>query len=193
MTKRLRILLIASPLIVAGAAPGGTPLIDLETGASPVSNFKARKIGDVVTIIITEKTTADATSAVDANTKSEISGGPALGFLQPLGSWGLDTENKYQGDGETSRTGNLRGEISVTITEVLPNGNFRLTGTRSVDINGDRQLIEISGICRPRDIAPDNTILSTYISEAQIAYSGTGMLQDAAEPGVLTRIVNWLF
>ena len=62
-----------------------------------------------------------------------------------------------------------------------------------VDINGDRQLIEVSGVCRSRDIAADNTILSTYIAEAQIAYSGTGMLQDAAQPGMLTRIVNWLF
>jgi flagellar L-ring protein FlgH len=74
----------------------------------------------------------------------------------------------------------------VTITEVLPNGNYRLEGARSVDINGDRQLIEISGICRPRDITPDNTILSTYIAEAQIAYSGSGMIQDAADPGILT-------
>ncbi|HOX26471.1 MAG TPA: flagellar basal body L-ring protein FlgH [Candidatus Krumholzibacteria bacterium] len=193
MPHRIRVLAILIVLGAAGGLRAGTPLIDLETGSSLVSNFKARKVGDVVTIIITEKTTADATTEMDANSKSEISGGPALGFLQPFGSWGLDTENKYQGDGATSRTGNLRGEISVTITEVLPNGNFRLTGNRAVDINGDRQLIEICGVCRPRDIAPDNTILSTYISEAQIAYSGTGLAQDAAEPGILTRIVNWLF
>jgi flagellar L-ring protein precursor FlgH len=147
----------------------------------------------VVTIIITEQTSAGATTTLDANNKTEISGGPALGFLKPFDFWEMDTENKHAGDGSTTRTGNLTAEISVRITEKLPDGNFRLVGTRTVDINGDRQLIEISGICRPRDIAADNTILSTYISDAQIAYSGTGALQDSADPGVLTRIVNWLF
>jgi len=192
MRRRFRILAATIVLLAAGAQ-AGTPLIDLETGTGPVSNFKARKVGDVVTIIITEESRADASSQMDANTKSEISGGPALGFLQPFGSWGLDAENKYQGDGSTSRSGKLQAEISVRIAEVLPDGLFRLVGTRSVDINGDRQLIEISGVCRPRDIAADNTILSTYISDAQIAYSGTGAVEDAAQPGVLTRIVNWLF
>ena len=169
------------------------PLIDLETGGSLVTNFKARTVGDVVTVIITEKTTADASTKIDTKNTSEISGGPAIGFLQPFGTWGLDTENNHKGYGKTSRQGNLRGEISVRIAEVLPNGNFLLSGTRSVDINGDRQLIEVSGVCRPRDVNADNTILSTYISDAQIAYSGTGMAQDSADPGMLTRIVNWLF
>jgi flagellar L-ring protein precursor FlgH len=192
MRRRLFLVAISIVLLVA-SAPAGTPLIDLETGAGPVTNFKARKVGDVVTIIITEQSRADASSQMDANTKSEISGGPGLGFLTPLGSWGVDTENKYQGDGSTSRSGNLQAEISARIAEVLPGGLFRLVGTRSVDINGDRQLIEISGVCRPRDIQADNTILSTFISDAQIAYSGTGPVDDAAQPGVLTRIVNWLF
>ncbi len=191
--RRRFLILLAAIVLLCGSAPAGTPLVDLETGAGPVSNFKARQVGDVVTIIITEESTADASSQMDTNSKSEISGGPGLGFLAPFGSWGLDTENKYQGDGSTSRRGKLQAEISVRIAKVLPSGLFQLVGTRSVDINGDRQLIEISGVCRPRDIGADNTILSTYISDAQIAYSGTGAVEDAAQPGVLTKIVNWLF
>jgi flagellar L-ring protein precursor FlgH len=192
MPKLSQIVSLLACLLAVGAL-AGEPLIDLESGSSLVTNFKARGVGDVVTIIITEQTTADASTEMTANNKTEIAGGPGLGFLQPLNMWGLDTENKYKGDGSTSRSGKLQGEISVRITEVLDDGNFRLVGTRSVDINGDRQLIEISGICRPRDIASDNTILSTFISDAQIAYSGTGMAQDSANPGVLSRIVNWLF
>ncbi len=193
MRRMIRILLVSIVLLAAGVAAGRTPLIDMQTGSSLFTSFKAHKVGDVVTIIIAEQTSADASSEVDTKAKAETRGGPGLGFLQPFGSWGLSTENNHKGDGSTSRSGNLRGEISVTITEVLPNGNYRLVGARSVDINGDRQLIEISGVCRPRDILPDNTILSTYIADAQIAYSGAGMLQDAAQPGLLTRIVNWLF
>jgi flagellar L-ring protein precursor FlgH len=62
-----------------------------------------------------------------------------------------------------------------------------------VNINGEKQLIEITGICRARDIGSDNTIMSTYISDAQIAYNGSGLVTDAAQPGVVTRILNWLF
>ncbi|MDY0110488.1 MAG: flagellar basal body L-ring protein FlgH [Candidatus Krumholzibacteria bacterium] len=176
-----------------GNAAGQTPLLDMQTGNGLFSNFKAHRVGDVVTILIVEQTTADASTEVDTKSKTEIAGGPGLGFLQPFSSWGLNTENKHQGDGSTSRTGNLQAEISVTIADVLPNGNYLLAGARAVEINGDRQLIEISGICRPRDINPNNTILSTYIADARIAYSGSGLAQDAAAPGILSRIVNWLF
>ena len=77
--------------------------------------------------------------------------------------------------------------------EVLHNGDYRLLGSRLVNINGERQVIEISGTCRARDIGPDNSILSTYISDAKIAYNGTGAVNAVSEPGVLTKIVNWLF
>ena len=193
MRKRIRIVPVLIVLLAAATASARTPLIDLQTGSSLFSSFKAHRVGDVVTIIITEQTRADASSEVETKAKADMGGGPGLGFLQAFGSFGLGTENNHKGDGTTSRSGNLSGEISVTITEVLPNGNYRLVGARSVDINGDRQLIEISGVCRPRDIMPDNTILSTFIADAQISYSGTGMLDDAAQPGLLTRIVNWLF
>ena len=193
--KRARILWPALAGVLVGAAPAfaTTPLVDLETGRSLVSNIKAHRVGDVVTIIIAEATTANATSKIDANNKSEVSGGPGLGILALISDWGLDAENKFQGDGRTTRTGNLRAEITARIIEVLHNGDYRLSGTRMVNINGERQLIEISGICRERDIGPDNSILSTYIADAQIAYSGSGPINAASQPGIISKIVNWLF
>jgi flagellar L-ring protein precursor FlgH len=193
--KRARILLPVLAGVLVGAAPtlATTPLVDLETGRSLVSNIKAHRVGDVVTIIIAEATTANATSKTDANNKTEVSGGPGLGILDLISDWGLDAENKFQGDGRTTRTGNLRAEITARIIEVLHNGDYRLSGTRMVNINGERQLIEISGICRERDIGPDNSILSTYIADAQIAYSGSGPINAASEPGIISKIVNWLF
>ncbi len=185
--------LVAVAFIAAGPAAAQNALIDLRTGRSLVSDAKALGVGDIVTILIVESTSANATSKLDANSKTEISGGPGLGIFQPFSAWGLDAENKHTGDGKTTRTGDLQAEISVRIQEVLANGYFRLVGNRMVEINGDRQLIEISGCCRPQDIRADNTILSTYIADAQIAYSGTGALADAAQPGIITRIVNWLF
>ncbi len=191
--KQTIVTLLIGVLLAAGCAAANTPLIDWESGGSLVTNMKAHVVGDVVTIIIVEQSTANTASKTDANTKTEISGGPGLGFLDVLGQWGLDSENKFKGDGKTSRTGNLRAEISARIVEKLPNGDFVLSGTRMVDINGERQLIEITGICRERDITADNTIMSTYIADAQIAYNGSGAITNAGEPGIITKIVNWLF
>lgn len=170
-----------------------TPLIDFETGESLVTNLKAHRIGDLITIIITEKSSADAASKTKADNKSENKGGPGLGFLDFIKPWDMSVENKYKGDGKTERSGNLRAEITARITEVLHNGDFRLEGTRMVNVNGEKTLIEITGVCRSKDISPDNTIMSTYISDAMIAYNGSGLVNDAAEPGVVTKVLNWLF
>ena len=177
----------------AAATPGGRPLIDMESGGSLVSNIKAHRVGDLVTILITEQARANAGAKTKADNKSEHSGGPGMGFLDFIRPWDITTENKYQGDGDTQRNGSLQAEITARITEVLHNGDYRLAGSRMMNINGEKQLIEITGICRARDIAPDNTIMSTFISDAQIAYNGSGLVTDGAQPGVVTRVLNWLF
>ena len=177
----------------AGAVRAVEPLVDLEAGRSLVSNLKAHRLGDIITIVITEQSSANASAKTDANNKTEITGGPGLGFLNLIGSWGLTGESKFKGDGKTARTGDLQARITARIVEVLHNGDFRLAGQRMVDINGERQLIEITGVCRARDIGADNSILSTYIADARIAYNGAGIMTANAEPGVLTKLVNWLF
>ena len=180
-------------LAAAPAARASGPLVDFETGETLVTNVKASRVGDLVTIIITENATANATSKTKANNKSEHTGGPGLGFLDFVKPWDLTAENKFNGDGSTQRGGSLRAEITARIVEVLHNGDYRIEGSRMVNINGEKQLIEIRGVCRPRDIAADNTIMSTYISDAQIAYNGSGIVADTADPGVVTKVLNWRF
>jgi len=189
--RTLAIALLA--LLLPAGASAVKPLVDLQTGRSLVSNDKARCVGDIITILIVEQSTANSASKTNANNKSEVSGGPGLGMFDVLTNWGLDVENKYSGDGSTQRSGDLQAEITVRIIEEMHNGDYRLAGTRLVDINGERQLIEISGFCRAQDINADNTILSTYIADAQIAYNGTGTVNDSSNPGVVTKLVNWLF
>jgi flagellar L-ring protein precursor FlgH len=176
-----------------GEAQAKTPLVDFATGESLVTNIKARSVGDLITIIITEEAAANAASRTKANNKSETRGGPALGFFDFMKPWDMTVDNKYLGDGDTRRTGSLYAEITARIVEVYPNGDLRLEGTRMVNINGEKQLIEITGSCRSRDIGSDNTIMSTYISDAQIAYNGSGIINDTSSPGVVTRILNWIF
>ena len=180
-------------LAVATPSLAGEPLVDFSTGQSLVTNMKAHRAGDLITIIITENAKASATSKTKADNKSETKGGPGLGFLDFIKPWDMTVENKYKGDGKTERDGAFRAEMTARIVEVLHNGDYRLEGTRMVNINGEKQMIELTGVCRARDIAPDNTILSTFISDAQIAYNGTGPVNDTSQPGVVTRVLNWLF
>jgi flagellar L-ring protein precursor FlgH len=191
--RQIILVLAVLTAVTAGTAHAGRPLVDFETGTSLVTNIKAYRVGDLITIIITENASASANSDTKADNKSETKGGPALGFLDFIKPWDMTVENKYKGKGGTTRDGSLRAEITARIIEVLHNGDYRLEGVRMVNINGEKQMIEITGVCRARDITPDNTIMSTYISDAQIAYNGTGMVNDNAQPGVVTRVLNWLF
>lgn len=191
--ERVLVLTLAFVALFAPVASARTPLVDFETGESLVSNIKARRVGDLITILITEKSSAQSRAKTKADNKSESKAGPGLGILNFIKPWDLSVENKYTGDGDTQRRGNLKAEITARIVEVLHNGDYRLEGTRMININGEKQLIEITGICRARDILPNNTILSTYISDAQIAYNGSGMVTDTNDPGVVTKILNWLF
>jgi len=166
--------------LISSPASAREPLVDFETGSSLVSNMKAHQLGDLITIIITESSSADASSKVKADNKSETSGGPGLGFLDFIKPWDMSVENKYKGDGNTQRSGSFRAEMTARIIEVLHNGDFRLSGTRMVNVNGEKTLIELTGVCRGADIQPDNALMSTYISDAQIAYNGSGVVNDTA-------------
>ena len=170
-------------------------------------NPKARRVGDVVTIKIVES--SKASNKADTNTErtSSISAGidnffglendysPTDSFFNPFGKVKAGFGTEFDGEGSTSRSGDLTAFITARVTEVYPNGNLQITGSREITVNNERQFITLSGVIRPRDISPDNEILSTYISDARIAYSGAGVIDDRQRPGWMTRILNtvWPF
>lgn len=188
-----RLLWISLLLLAPSTTWAGEPYLDLGQGTGGVANQKAFEVGDIVTVIVIENATATTTAKTDANSKSEISGGPGLGILNQITEWGLDTETKFKGDGKSSRTGALNTQMSTRVVEQLPNGNLRLQGERVVMINGESQIITLTGLVRPQDVRADNTVASTLIADASISYSGDGPVADAHSPGLLTRIANFLF
>lgn len=187
------LLALALLSITSASCFAARPYLDLSRGEGGITNQKALRVGDIVTVIIIENAAASTTAKTDANTKSEISGGPGIGLLGQVTDWGISTENKFKGDGKSSRTGALNAEISTRVTEVLVNGNLRLEGDRIVEINGEQQTIHLTGLVRGQDVRADNTVASTHIADAQIAYSGDGPVADAHSPGLLTRVANFLF
>jgi len=165
------------------------------------SDQKARQVGDIVTIRIVESSTATNKASTDTNRGSSMSasldaffnaekGYPAdQPFFNPFSKVAGGLDSQFQGTGTTKRSGDLNAYITALVTQVLPNGNMVLVGSREVLINNENQVIELSGVVRPRDIDADNTVLSTYVADARISYSGTGVIDDRQKPGWLTKIM----
>jgi flagellar L-ring protein precursor FlgH len=101
----------------------------------------------------------------------------------------------FKGDGTTSRSGDLTAFITCRVTEVLPNGNLRIVGTREILVNHENQVIVLSGVIRPRDINDQNIIASRFIADAKIAYSGSGVIDDRQRPGWMANFLEtvWPF
>jgi len=171
------------------------------------ANTKAKRIGDIVTIKIVENSSASNKATTTTGRSSGLSAGLTsfLGaendytasspFFNPFSRISGDIKSDHKGTGATQRSGALTAYMTARIVNVLSNGDFYIQGNREVRVNDENQIISLSGIIRSRDISPDNVIQSTYIADAQIAYSGTGIVNDRQKPGWFTRIMDtvWPF
>ena len=161
------------------------------------SDRRARGIGDILTVLIIESSSAksEANSATNKKSDHNISttGGSKSSSYMPLYGLGGKVENGFDNDAETSRTGTLKGKITVTITEVAENGNFVISGEREMAVNGETEKTLITGIIRPEDINSNNTIYSFNVANAKIKYLGKGLVNKGQSPGLLDRILGWIF
>lgn len=177
----------ASPTPGAIYRGGGTG------GLSLFADQKARHVGDILTIQLVERTQASATSSTNASKGSSVSvPAPTLfGAPATIGGRTLDSElgaeSEFQGSGNSTQSNRLDGNVTVTVAERLPNGYLVVRGQKWIRINQANEHIQIQGIVRPADIGPDNTIPSSRVADAQIAYRGRGSLAQANAQGWLTR------
>ena len=154
-------------------------------------------VGDIVTIQVLENAQASKSASTKTSRGSSLSGSVQSFFGAPLGAVPFKPEasgsltNEFDGSGSTSRQDTLVTTLTATITEELPRGRFRIEGYREVSINNERQYILLRGVIRRQDISTSNTVLSTDIADAQIAYSGHGVLSDKQRPGWLARAIDF--
>jgi len=173
--------------------------------ASLFVDYKARSVGDIVTVAIVEDAKASNDAGTNTGKQSDISAHVKsfLGaenkytdeseFPNPFGKVSGGLENSFTGKGKTERSGKIKAEITVRVVEVLPNGNLKVEGARIITINSERQFIVLDGVIRPRDISSDNRIASTRISNARIVYSGTGVVDEQLRQGWVSRILFGIF
>lgn len=164
-------------------------------------DFKASRVGDILTVKLVERTNASKNSATSTAKSSDISlPSPTLAGINPPTAQGYEILNNalagetvFDGSGSSSQSNSLVGDITVTVTERLPNGNLVIRGEKWVTLNQGREFIRLSGIVRPWDIGTDNNIASTRIANANITYSSRGVLADANRMGWLSRFFNSIF
>jgi flagellar L-ring protein precursor FlgH len=166
-----------------------------EQSGSLFEDFKARRVGDLLTIVVTESTTASA-NADTAVKKSESAStqagvGPLLKLLWPELSAGGKSD--LSASGSTTRSGRITARITVVVVETMPNGVLRVEGRRTLKINDETQTLIFSGLVRIRDIRADNTIPSALVANAQIQFEGKGAVGSRQREGLITRFFKVLF
>jgi len=150
-------------------------------------------VGDIITVIIKEDASAVQSANTSTSQANEVDAGSGVGFLDFLKAFKFDFSDSGTADGQTQRSGTLEANITARIVESLDSGNFRITGTKKIKINGEEQIIKLSGIIRPEDISLENTINSTNIADASIEFEGRGAVTDKQEPGLLEKLFNFIF
>lgn len=159
---------------------------------------KAHRVGDIVTIIIVENAKAEQEASTRTEKDSMSSLGLGEGFFSstanlPVPKFGVGANKFHEGRGLSRRRGMFQATMTAKVTKVLPNGNLVIRGVRYLELNEEIQTIEMEGEIRVADIDENNMILSASVANARIKYKGKGPLNESRRPGLLTRILDWLW
>jgi len=166
---------------------------------SLVGRGKNFRVGDIITVLLSESAQANRSQTRDTSrsaTNSLPSGASTkIGNISPF----LDGINLNESTIESAGAGNagqsatLRGEVAVTVVDVLPNGNLVLRGEKQLALSEGTEVIQISGVIRPSDVSPNNTVQSRRLANAQIAYRGDGEINKAAGACWATKLLFAFF
>lgn len=195
MTDLLRFFIAGACLVCAAhplqaAQPARQTLVDIENYRPLMADHRAYRVGDVLTVYVAEATRAKSQAATDAS--SQLALGAAL--TSPTTSYsakaGLSGSNA--GGAQTTRSGELRTQISVQVVGVRPDGMLAVEGEQTLLVNRERQHIRLRGLVRPQDIAADNTVWSHRIANADIELDGVGDVSTSQRQSMIYRALKWL-
>ena len=189
------------PLLVAGPQPFAqttSPGAIFQTGsgyAGLVTGTRARQLGDMVTIILTEATTTTKSTAGQTNRSGSFgitppTSGP-LDFLNP-DALKAAAEGSFNGGGNAAQQSRLNGAVAVTIAAIYPNGTAEVVGEKQMMFSQGDEWVQFAGRIRLIDIDADNRLASSQVANARIIYSGKGAVQQASRPGWLSRFFNMI-
>ncbi|OED37934.1 flagellar basal body L-ring protein [Chromatiales bacterium (ex Bugula neritina AB1)] len=157
---------------------------------------KARRVGDLITVILDERTIAakSASTSSSKETGLELPAPTVFGKVPTLdgvtASTSVSSGTAFNGSGDSKQSNSLFGNITVAVVDVLSNGNLVVKGEKLLTLNNGKEVVSVSGIVRQRDVTPENTVVSNLIADAEIVYSGRGLIADSNKAGWVTRMFN---
>lgn len=157
---------------------------------------RATRVGDVLSVVLDERTISSkkADTAVKKDNTIAFDESTILGKGVSFGDYSLGTaitqERDFSGESSSDQSNSLSGRIAVTVAEVLPNGLMVVRGEKWMTLNRGEEFIRVTGLVRPEDVEPDNSVSSTRLANARITYSGTGDLADSNKQGWISRFFN---
>lgn len=185
-------IMIAAFVTVGGTADAKSLWVD-NGFMSMYSDKKARNVGDILTIVISESTTQTATKSRRNSKSGSVSVGSGTGIFDFIKAFSASGSDNWQADGSATDTNRFTGQITVTVVEVLPNGNMVVEGTQSIWQNRDEHKITLRGVIRRDDVTMNNTVPSYKVADATLKFNGKGPLNAKQRQGILTQIFNFLF
>jgi flagellar L-ring protein FlgH len=179
------------------ASPPGSLWSEPAARALTGMDGNARRVGDLITVVISESTQTELTADTQTSRSSAVGAGvdALFGLENSLGkraslSLGADSSASFAGTGETRAAGSLSGRLTCEVVSVLPNGNLVIQGSKDVRSNREVQRLVLEGVVRPRDIRMDNTVESELMANARIEFAGAGVVSDKQGPGVGQRVLD---
>ena len=188
--------------VVARVLPPPTPRTDgaiYQAGQQMelFADLKARRVGDVLTIVLNESTNASknavtktAKTTAVANTGPTIFGKTITTKGVPILNTSMSGADSFDGEGSSTQSNSLAGSLTVTVIDVQANGNLVVQGDKTLKLNQGDEFVHISGVIRPADIATNNTVTSDKLADARISYSGKGAVDSSNRMGWLARFFN---
>ncbi len=160
------------------------------------ADYKAVRLGDALTILVVESSQASNEAQLNAGRQSDLAfgfSGSSDGTSMGSADVSVNSNNSFKGGGSSTAGGLVKTKMSVIVDSVLANGLVRVRGSRKIVINGEEQNVSLKGLVRTSDISSSNTVYSYNISDAEIIFEGSGMIDSNTSPGWLTKIFHWLF
>jgi flagellar L-ring protein FlgH len=182
--------LFASIALFAATPAAAQNLYRGDNWASMAADRRAASVGDSITVVIQQAAASSNSTQNSSNKSTTVGGSLRAGSIDESGQ--LNFGGGYTGKGEVRRSETLAAQLTVTIAEILPNGDYRITGAQKMHVNGENTTIEVRGRIRQADIRPDNSVLSSRIADAEINYDGKGFVSRSAKPGLINRIFRFL-
>lgn len=166
-------------------------------GASLVTDFKARRLGDLIFIDVDETSAASVSSGAKRSRDSGALGG-LVGLIAALPNPGTTISGvvgglgsrKFEGNGSTQRQSNLQARITARVIEVLPNGDMRIEAEKLVKINKENEKLTLSGVVRTKDVSAQNSVPSSLLGDLKVALNGKGVASADNQPGWLFRLLD---